>query len=91
MTKEEHIWDEFMGEGDFDSLSIHNKSLIKGILSSYAKQQAIAFDKWKRLHLFTYNIDDETYVHLIIEGDNARTETVSCDDVYLKFIEQQNK
>lgn len=46
MTKEEQVWDEFMGAGDFNSLSTQNKSLVKNILSAYAKQQAIAFFKF---------------------------------------------
>jgi hypothetical protein len=95
MTKDEQVWNEFMGEDDFDSLSIHNKSLIKGIMSSYAKQQAIAFMK----HCIEFSIlsatTDETVCLDGYEYDHNSFEEVAMarydQCVANQFIEQQNK
>lgn len=90
MKTKDEIWDSFMGKGDFATLSTHQKSLVKGILGEYAKQQAIEFDKWKRVN--GYTIDEHgDYIKLVIDGEFARTEWRPADEVYNQFIESQNK
>lgn len=60
-------------------------------MDEFAKQQAIAFDVWKRMNLYTLDYPNSRYIKLIVSGDKARTEMVPVDDVYAQFIEQQNK
>lgn len=89
MTKEEYIWDEFMGKGDFASLSTHNKSLVKGILSAYAKQQAISFATFRDLYHREERRkvkEEERRLGGMITWDYS-----SDDYIYNQFIEQQNK
>ncbi len=88
MTKEA-IWDMFMGKGDFISLSEHNKSLIKGILSEYAKQQAIAFaqyrDEYKREERRKVKEEEKRLGGMITWIERPD------EEIYLQFIEQQNQ
>jgi len=63
-------------------------------MDEYAKQQAIAFDIWKRENCITYDYDNNSYNKLIfldVEHTKVRTEQISTDDAYNQFIEQQNK
>lgn len=61
MTKtKDEVWDSFMGKGDFATLSVHQKSLVKGILGEYAKQQAIEFMKFVDA-FYSQSVSDESY------------------------------
>jgi hypothetical protein len=60
-------------------------------MDEYAKQQAIAFDVWKRQNGYLIDPEGMVYLKLIIEGNNARNEPVSSDTVYNQFIESQSK
>jgi hypothetical protein len=86
MTTEE-IWDKFMGKGDFMSLSVHNKSLIKGILGEYSKQQAIAFatfrDEFKRAESRRVREEEKRL------GGMITWMPQSDEYIYNQFIEQQ--
>lgn len=66
-------------------------SVIGKMMDEYAKQQAIAFDVWKRVNLYTLDYPNNRYIKMTIYGDKASTEMVAVDDVYAQFIEQQNK
>ena len=69
-------------------------SLLDPIVASYTKQQAIAFDVWKRENCITYDYENKSYSQLIfldVDHTKVRTEQLSIDYVYNQFIEQQNK
>lgn len=85
MSKEEVLKNNRRG---FDRSD--HKSILAA-MDEYAKQQAIAFDVWKRENCYTIDPSGEWYIKLIIEGDSARTETVLVDDVYSRFIDEQEK
>jgi hypothetical protein len=60
----------------------------------YAKQQAIAFDVWKRENCITYDYENNAYSKLIfldVDHTKVRTEQLSIDDTYNQFIEQQTE
>ena len=91
MTKaKDEIWDSFMGKGDFATLSVHQKSLVKGILGEYAKQQAIAFSNWQEEGCYMYNTSPNGWCRL---NENFETEDVceTTEQLYDQFIESQNK
>lgn len=63
-------------------------------MDEYAKQQAIAFDVWKRENCITYDYENNAYSKLIfldVEHTKVRTEQLSIDDTYTQFIESQKK
>ena len=68
-------------------------------MDEYAKQQAIAFDVWKRENCITYDYENKAYSKLIfldVDHTKVRTEQLSINDTYSQFIdnqfiEQQNK
>lgn len=76
--------------GNIDNEQMYIKDVRKA-LDEYAKQQAIAFDRFKRDNIYTIDADGENYHKLIIEGDGARTEQYPFEKVYAQFIESQNK
>lgn len=65
--------------------------VIGKMMDEYAKQQAIAYDIWKRVNGYTLNYPNYEYVKLVVTGDKAVTSLVPIDEVYAQFIEQQNK
>jgi hypothetical protein len=64
---------------------------IYNMMDEYAKQQAIAYDIWKRVNGYTLHYPNYEYVKLIITGDKAVTSLVPIDEVYAQFVEQQSK
>lgn len=63
-------------------------------MEEWAKQQAIAFDVWKRENCITYDYENSAYSKLIfldVEHTKVRTEQLSIDVTYNQFIEQQTK
>lgn len=63
-------------------------------MDEYAKQQAIAFDVWKRENCITYDYENNAYSKLIfldVDHTKVRTEQLSIDDTYNQFAELQSK
>lgn len=62
-------------------------------MDEWAKQQAIAFDTWKRNNKWSYAMDDGSYIKPIGTAGSVgfKFEKASFDDIYNQFIEQQNK
>jgi len=71
----------------------YEKAFLEGAkkMEGYARQQAIAFDIWKRQNGYLIDPDGEVYLKLIVEGDKARNEPVSVDAVYNQFIKECDK
>lgn len=76
-------------------------SLIKRVMQEYAdfeskrlaKQQAIAFDTWKRNNKWSDAMDKGQYIKPLGTAGSVgfKFEKASFDDLYNQFIEQQNK
>ena len=81
------------GSLDYDSGGLIVSGYTRDIfpeIEKYTKQVALAFDRFKRDNIYTIDADGETYHKLIIEGDKARTEQYSFEEVYTQFIEHQS-
>ena len=58
-------------------------------MDEYAKQQAIAFDKWKLENYWLW--DTSVLKYFKWDNDNKRQIRFSHEEIYNQFIEQQNK
>lgn len=89
MTKEEAL-----NKIGVDTGSERHERGIHKAMDEYAKQQAIAFDVWKRENCITYDYENNAYSKLIfldVDHTKVRTEQLSIDDTYIQFIESQHK
>jgi hypothetical protein len=94
-SEAEKAMDEWAGHLISGSQSVTTTYQVpKHILDEYAKQQAIAFDVWKRENCITYDYENNAYSKLIfldVDHTKVRTEQLSIDDTYNQFIEQQTE
>ena len=98
-----HDRSRWNGEGEHGGAEWHTDKAIAAdiykAMDEYAKQQAIAFDVWKRENCITYDYESKAYSKLIfldVDHTKVRTEQLSIDETYKQFtdnqfIEQQNK
>jgi hypothetical protein len=96
MTKEEILKAAVARFNGVDVSNIHfgntkSEEAVLSAMDEYTKQQAIAFDIWKRENGYLIDPSGEHYLKIVIDGDFAHNEIVLVDKTYDQFIESQNK
>lgn len=93
-----HDKSQWNGEGEHGGAEWHTDKAIAfdiyKAMDEYAKQQAIAFDKWKLDFGWAKEYGNNfTYIRSeLVEGSHKFNYIrISFDDLYNQFIEQQNK
>lgn len=93
MTKEEQLGKfPIVANNDGTRLFVERISALKA-MDEYAKQQAIAFDTWKRNNKWSDAMDEGVYIKPIGTHGSIgfKFEKASFEYLYGQFIEQQNK
>lgn len=88
MTKEEVISQQLGSM--YHSKTADELSQFHLCMDEYAKQQAIAFDEWKRKNKW-FSFENNEYWYQIFEVGTSRAHTLTSEQLYDQFIEQQNK
>lgn len=92
MTKENILSKYPCGTNDYNNDREYDEDTVVLMLDEWAKQQALAFDIWKRENLYTIDYPNTNqYIKMVITGDIATTQVVPVDEVYNQFIEQSIK